>query len=128
MAQIISQDLDRFGPVRSPYVTISFSEKFYLNSEVFFQDKTVKATSIHEKGYATFSRLGYEAIKGLTPFVQFDRSYLDDSDRNSQFDSYGLGVQWLPYSHFDLMLFAGKEKAYSQDATDFAWLMLNIYL
>ncbi len=114
--------------VFGPYVTISLIEKLYLNSEVFFQDKTVKATSVHEKGYATFSRIGYEALKGLTPFVQYDRSYLNDSDRSSQFDSYGLGVQWLPYSHFDFMLFAGKEKSYSQEATDFAWLMLNIYL
>lgn len=114
--------------VFGPYLTLSLSEKFYLNSEVFFQDKTAKATSVHEKGYATFSRLSYEAIKGLTPFVQFDRSYLNDSDRDSQFDSYGLGVHWLPHSHFDFMLFAGQEKSYSEDGGDFAWLMFNIYL
>lgn len=114
--------------VFGPYATISITEKLFLNSEFFLQDKTLKTDSTHQRGYATFSRLGYEAIKGLTPFIQFDRSYLDNSDRNSQFDSYGVGAQWLPYPHFDLMFFAGKEKNYSQDATDFAWLMLNIYL
>lgn len=114
--------------VLGPYFTISLTKNLFLDSEFFLQDKLVKATSEHQKGYATFSRLGYEALKGLTPFVQYDRSYLDDSDRSSQFDSYGLGVQWLPYSHFDLMLFAGKEKSASQESTDFAWLMFNIYL
>ncbi|OYZ21750.1 MAG: hypothetical protein B7Y39_08585 [Bdellovibrio sp. 28-41-41] len=119
-------DYDRI--VFGPYATISITEKLFLNSEFFLQDKTLKNDSSHQKGYATFSRLGYETLKGLTPFVQFDRSYLDSSDRNSQFDSYGVGTQWLPYPHFDIMLFVGKEKVYSQDATDFAWLMFNIYL
>ena len=119
-------DFDRI--VFGPYATISLTEKLFLNSEFFVQEKTIKSDSSRQKGYATFSRLGYEAVKGLTPFVQFDRSYLDNSDRNMQFDSSGLGVQWLPYPHFDFMLFGGKEKTYSQGATDFAWLMLNIYL
>ncbi len=114
--------------VFGPYVTISITEKLFLNSEFFFQDKTIKSDPRHEKGYATFSRLGYETTKGLTLFAQLDRSYLNESDQSTQFDSYGPGIQWLPYPHFDLMLFAGKEKLYSQETTDFAWLMINIYL
>ncbi len=114
--------------VVGPYFTISLTEKFYLNSEIFLSDKNIKASSGSEKGYATFSRAGYEAFRGVTPFVQFDRSYLDDSNMNSRFDSYGIGVQWLPYSHFDIMTFAGKERFYSKESTDFAWLMLHIYL
>lgn len=119
-------DHDRI--VFGPYATISITEKLFLNSEFFLQDKTVKSNSSHQKGYATFSRLGYEVTKGLTPFIQFDRSYLNDSDHNSQFDSYGIGAQWLPHPHFDFMFFGGKEKTYSQETTDFAWLMMNIYL
>jgi hypothetical protein len=95
---------------------------------MFFQKKRIKLTSLATDGYATFHRLGYEAYKGFIPFLQFDRSYLDNSEPNSQFDSYGLGAQWLPYPHFEFMLFAGKEKSYSKEATDFAWLMLNLYL
>lgn len=119
-------DYDRI--VFGPYATISITEKLFVNSEFFLQDKTLKTDSSHQRGYATFSRLGYEAVKGLTPFIQFDRSYLDNSDRNTQFDSYGVGAQWLPYPHFDLMIFVGKEKSYMQEATDFSWLMLNVYL
>lgn len=114
--------------VAGPYMTLSLSEHFYLSSEFFFQDKTVKASSARERGYATFSRLGYEAFKGFTPFLQFDRSSLNAADPSSQIDSYGVGLQWLPYPHFDFMLFASKEAPYARERSDFAWLMLNIYL
>lgn len=114
--------------VLGPYFTISFSDKLYLSSEVFYQDKLNKAGSTRAQGYATFSRLGYEAYKGVLPFVQFDRASLQSSDLSSQFDSYGLGLQWLPYPHFDFMVFAGKEAKFAQAESDFSWLMLNIYL
>lgn len=114
--------------VFGPYWTWSLTKKLFLNSEFFYQNKRFKNPSNTEKGYATFHRLGYEAHKGIIPFIQMDRSYLDDSDRTSQFDSYGVGFQWLPYPHFEALTFIGKEKAYDTDATDLAWLMLHIYL
>jgi hypothetical protein len=114
--------------VLGPFFTISFDEKLYLSSEIFYQDKTLKSDSSRLRGYATFSRLGYEVFKGFIPFVQFDRSSLNTSDLRSQSDSYGIGLQWLPYPHFDFMFFGGKEAAFAQASSDFAWLMLNIYL
>lgn len=114
--------------VLGPYWVWSFSKYFFLDSEVFFQSKKLKTASVPETGYATFHRLGYESFKGFVPFVQFDRSYLNDYDRNSLFDSYGVGLQWLPYPHFEAMTFVGKEKTENTEPTDFAWLMLNIYL
>lgn len=120
------KDFERI--VFGPYTTVSITEKIFLNSEIFFQDKSFKNGTNNQRGYASFSRLGIEAVKGLTPFVQIDRSFLNDSDRSTQFDSYGIGAQWLPYPHLDIMLFGGKEKAATREATDFAWLMFNVYL
>ena len=115
--------------VYGPYMILSLTDKLYLDSEIFLQDKDLKSSPAErQNGYATFHRLGYEAVKGLTPYIQFDRSYLDNSDRNSQYDSYGAGFQWLPYPHFEAFTFIGKEQAYGQQATDFWWLMLSIYL
>ena len=62
------------------------------------------------------------------PFIQFDRSNLNDSDQSQSANIYGVGAQWLPYSHFDFMSFIGKEKIFNQEVSDYAWLMLNIYL
>ncbi len=114
--------------VGGPYAILSITKKLFLDSEIFFQNKQIFSTGIVQNGYATFHRLGYEIFKGFTPYVQFDRSYLDNSNRNSQFDSYGYGFQWLPYSHFELMSFIGNEKTVAQDASDFWWFMMNIYL
>lgn len=114
--------------VAGPYWVWSFTKNLFLNSELFYQNKKTKGSSSVDSGYATFHRLGYEAHKGVIPFLQYDRSYLDDSDRTSQFDSYGLGLQWLPYPHLETLTFFGQEKAYGSKATDFAWLMLHIYL
>lgn len=114
--------------VLGPYWIWSIAKDFYLDSEIFYQQKKMKSTSASQNGYATFHRLGYEFAKGLTFFAQFDRSFLDTSDETSKYDSYGPGVQWLLYPHFEVMSYLGKEKGYGQEATDFWWLMLNIYL
>lgn len=114
--------------VLGPYWIWSLTKDVYLDSEIFYQQKKIKATALSQNGYATFHRLGYEVTKGLNVFAQFDRSFLDTSDESSKYDSYGPGVQWLPYPHFEVMSYLGKEKAYGQGATDFWWLMLNVYL
>ena len=119
-------DYDR--TVIGPYWIWSITKNLFWDSEIFFQQKKIKSTDVQQNGYATFNRVGYEAIKGLMIFAQFDRSFLDASEESTKYDSYGPGVQWLPYPHFELMGYLGKEKAYGQDPTDFAWLMLNIYL
>jgi hypothetical protein len=114
--------------VFGPHWIFSLTDALFLDSEFFWQQKDLKTPSLTQKGYATFHRLGYEVTKGVIPFFQFDRSNLDDTDASQRFDSYGLGVQWLPYSHFELLSFLGKEKSADQAPTDFAWLMMNLYL
>lgn len=112
--------------VFGPQWILSLTEKFYFESELFFQNKKTSVDT--QNGFATFHRLGYEAVKGLNLYTQFDRSYLDNSNRSTQFDSYGAGFQWLPFPHFETTTFVGKEQAYGQEAGDFWWVMFNIYL
>lgn len=114
--------------VIGPYWIYAFSKNMYLDSELFYQQKRIKASSNSQSGYATFHRLGYEYRKGLILFAQFDRSFLDTSDETSKYDNYGPGIQWLPYPHFEMTGYLGKEKAYAQSANDFWWLMIYIYL
>jgi hypothetical protein len=114
--------------ILGPYWIWSFSKKVFLDSEIFYQLKKISTTQSSQSGYATFHRLGYEFEKGITVFAQFDRSFLNTADETTQYDSYGPGLQWLPFPHFELMGYLGKEKAFGQDATDFWWLMFNIYL
>ena len=114
--------------VYGPSWVFSLTERLFLNSEFFVQSKTTKDSGVLQTGYATFHRLNYQLAKGLTPFVQVDRSFLDDSSPTTRVDSYGGGLQWLPISHFETVAFLGKEKAFNQDPTDFGWVMFNLYL
>lgn len=115
--------------VIGPQWVFSLTDKLFLDSEFFWQKKGFKTGSlVTQSGYATFHRLGYELKKGFIPFLQADRSDLADTDPSQRYGSLGLGLWWLPYPHFEFMSFFGKEKMSDQDATDFAWLMMNIYL
>ncbi len=117
---------DRF--VTGPYVIWAPIKTVFVASEIFYQEKKSKVTSLSQKGYATFSRLNFEMTKGLVLFGQFDRSFLDTTAETSKFDSYGPGLQWFPYPHLEFLSYLGKEKAYNQEPTDFWWLMINVYL
>ena len=122
------QDLYR-RVVLGPQSIFQLTTKLFLNSEFFWQRKVLKnMTSDQKSGYATFHRLGYELKKGLIPFLQFDRADLDDTDATQRFTSYGAGIQWLPYSHFEFLSFLGKQKQGADDPSDYAWLMMNVYL
>lgn len=114
--------------VYGPSWIISFTDRLYLNSEFFGQSKKVRSTDLTENGYAGFHRLNYEVVKGLTPFIQFDRSFLDNKSAPTKFDSHGIGTRWLPYPHIELTGFVGRENAYGQRDADFAWLMAHLYL
>lgn len=114
--------------VLGPYWIWTITKEIYLDSEIFYQQKKIKVAGTTENGYATFHRLGYEVLKGLTLYAQFDRSFLDTANENTKYDSYGPGLQWLPYPHFEVMSYFSKEKATGQEATDYWWLMFNVYL
>jgi hypothetical protein len=113
--------------VAGPFWIYSFTKSLFLSSELFYQNKKPLLID-SSSGYATFHRLSYEATKGFFPFIQFDRSYLDTNDSSNRFDSYGIGAQWLPRPHFELMAVVSKEQVADQAPTDFWWLMMHYYL
>lgn len=114
--------------VYGPHWIYSFSDNLYVNSELFWQNKKVKATDKNSNGYGTFHRLNYELKKGVIPFLQLDRSYLDTQDEATLVDNYGAGLQFLPWSHFEFTGYVGQEKTSSKPPSTYAWLMLNFYL
>lgn len=114
--------------VLGPYGIWSISKDWFLDTEIFYQQKKISTSGISQSGYSTFNRLGYEFTKGLILYAQFDRSFLNTSNELSKSDNYGPGFQWFPYPHLELQGYLGKEKAAGQEATDFWWLMFGLYL
>lgn len=112
--------------VFGPYGIISFMPNLYLLSELDWQlraDSSSKTT-----GFSTFNRLNYEIHQGVIPFIQYDRSMQDVSQELTLQEGYGLGIQFLPRPHLELVGFFSKEKIANQPLTDFYWLMLHYYL
>lgn len=112
--------------VIGPFWIISITDRVFLASEIFRQQKN--STSSDILGYATFHRIGYEPVKGAILFTQFDRLMRDIRTETSRVDSYGVGLQWLPYPHIETVGFLGKEKIGNDVATNIMWLMVHLYL
>jgi hypothetical protein len=115
--------------VAGPWWILSFPPKFFLLSEIDFQERTVKATGKTQRGFVTTHRLGYEWVQGFIPFVSFDKKYLDRNDPTSEQNAYGLGIQFFPRPHWEIVASWQKEKLVQANKnSDLLWLMLHFYL
>lgn len=115
--------------VAGPWWVFSFPAKLFLLSEVDFQGKTIKATSKTQQGFVMSHRLGYEWFQGFIPFLSFDKKYLDRDDPSTEQDAVGLGLQFFPRPHFELVAGWQKEKLIQANKnSDLLWLMLHFYL
>lgn len=115
--------------VAGPWLILSLAQKVYLLSEFNWQFKNIKATQAKQNGYVTSHRLNYEWMQGLISFLSFDKKYLNSNDPNSEQNAYGIGVQFFPRPHFELVTSWQKEELINAKSTsDLYWLMLHFYL
>jgi len=114
-----------------PWAILGFTPNFYLLSEWDLRREEAKsAGSSATWGGMNYQKLGYELTQGLHVYATQDYSRLDFKDPTSIKNSFGLGAQLFPRPHFELNFQWQKLKtvALSEDYTDLAWLMLNIYI
>ncbi len=110
------------------WAIVSWFPRFFTMSQADYQWKSRPARS--QRGYVTSHKLNYEVMQGLIPFLLFERSFLDSNLPSSQRTAYGLGVQFFPRPHFEVLGQWQRDQLdkVSQSVTDTAWLMLNFYL
>lgn len=120
-ANTIARDV--FGP----FWIISLSHKLFWMTEFNWQLKAPR-NSARTSGYVAFSRLYYEAFKGLLPFAQIDVSNLDLRIAAQKRESFGAGLQWFPRPHWEVMGLLSQERVAGGDLDQFHWLMLHFYL
>jgi hypothetical protein len=117
--------------VFGPWAILGFTPKLSLLTEWDFQQAAEKVGGTSSQwGLVNYVELGYEAIQGVQLYGIAQYSRLNFADQKTLQNSYGLGVDWFPRPHFEVNLEWQKLKtAQNGDAyTDFAWLMLNIYI
>jgi hypothetical protein len=117
--------------VIGPWGILGFTKHFFLLTEWDAQQTSGLSTGAGSHwGGVDYNRLDYEFVQGLHGYVTQDFSELNFNDFSTLHNSYGVGVQFFPRPHFEInasyqrlrQIFVGN--AY----TDFAWLMINVYI
>jgi hypothetical protein len=117
--------------VGGPWGILGFTKRFFLLSEWDFQQQGSKTGAFpSQTGGLDYNRLDYEFIQGLHGYLTQDFAELNFNDFTTLHNSFGVGVQFFPRPHFEInasyqrlrQIFVGN--AY----TDFAWLMINLYI
>jgi hypothetical protein len=106
----------------------TFTKDLFLMSEFDYQfQKNTNLSNIN--GYVTSHRLSYEVHKGVVPFISFDQKYLNQSDKNSELHSVGIGARLFPRPHFELTMSAQREERIANNLKDnLFWIMGQFYL
>ncbi|MBI4405266.1 MAG: hypothetical protein HY537_13975 [Deltaproteobacteria bacterium] len=115
--------------VMGPFIIAGFAEKFYLLAEAdiqYFQSASNQATL----GSADYIRINYEILSGLHAYVVSELLCLDFSQFSALSDAYGLGVQFFPRPHLEVVLQWERirNRAIMDRFGDFIWLMGHFYL
>lgn len=101
--------------------------KFELNYEY---SKTIEEEPQKNGLYTGHLALGYQLAKGLTTTVFHEQLQRDLSNHETLTHAPGVGIQWLPFPHFELQL-EYKREFYENRAlqtTDKSWLLFHFYL
>lgn len=116
--------------VGGPWGILGFTKHFFLLTEWDLQQQTLSANSTSQIGGVDYNRLDYEFVQGFHVYLTQDYSQLDFSSFSSTHNSYGIGVQFFPRSHFEFNASYQKLRQLyvGNTYTDFAWLMINIYI
>lgn len=113
--------------VTGPYAILGLTPHLFVLAEVDFQFRKTGGTTVN--GAATYTRVGYEVIQGLVPYVSYEYSQSDFHRGASQRVLYTGGLQWFPRPHFEFL------GAYQRQAltpttggnADYFWFMAHYY-
>lgn len=124
----LSTDLD--GTKRTAYGLngiFALNDKWFVMSEADRQRH--ERDGLERNELLVYSRLGFEPVQGVVPFLQVENSAPDLKDLKSRFDSCALGTQWYPRPHFDFEASLGtllKHTDYTYVAV--GYLLIHYYL
>lgn len=102
------------------HATLPFNKAFFALAEY---TRVWNLTEVHDLG---FSRLGYEAVKGLTVFAQ-GQLKVDRLGSQGTESKTGVGLQWLPRPHFEFSAIFENLKSRQGNASENS-LLLHYYL
>ncbi len=113
-----------------PFGLVTFTPDLILQTEIDFQFLKPNTSALIQKGVATTQKLSYEVIEGLWVYGLQEYGKFDFMSERSQAETYGIGVQIFPRSHFEFNLAyqRARQGGGSRNFYDYAWLMSHFYL
>lgn len=115
------------------YGLLSINEHFFWLYEIdhqWLQPNNSPGLATEQKGVAAYSRLNWEAYKGIHVYTVEQLRYFNYHAARTRLQAYGLGVQFFPRPHVEINAEFQKQQDISRydDYYDFAWLLLHFYL
>jgi hypothetical protein len=105
--------------------TAAVTEKTYVMYEVDYENKQDAANGVNNESILSHLRYGYEAFKGFKGYALYD--YQNVIGAAQRFTAPGLGLQWLPYPHFELQAEYQAGRFEGQEVSHFGFVMFHVY-
>ena len=124
------EQLNQSRWLAGPFGLVSLSPSVIFQSEVDFEWVKPNGALLSRRGVATSQKLSYEALEGLWVYGIQEYGKSNFLSEVSQAESYGLGVQIFPRSHFEFNLAYQRVRqgGGSRNFYDTAFLMSHFYL
>jgi hypothetical protein len=106
-------------------------EHLILKGEIDYQQSFAATPPYPQKDLVTsVLSIGYQASKGVLPYLVTEHLQQDLTDKTTQQSSAGLGIQWLPVPHIELQAEYKKliDKGSTASLSDVGWIVFHFYL
>lgn len=112
-----------------PYGILGFRKNLFALVELDLV-KSSPGSRASTTGVAHYGRLNYEFFKGAHVYLTEDIYKGDLSDPSTTVTSFGIGAQWFPRPHLEVVAQYQKTKIWAVDPAnynDYIWLQLHFY-
>jgi hypothetical protein len=95
----VVHDAGIFGalaPSKEVYVLAEVDEKTTVANE------ETSATPHYARAATSYLKIGYEAMRGLVPYLLHEVDFQDVRQGETRADTLGVGTQWYPRPHFEI--------------------------
>ncbi len=117
------EDNPKENVASSAFATLGYDHTGYLLVE-YAKKSVINAKSKETKNNVGYLEAGWEFHKGFIPYFFWE--YNDNTTTNSKAETVGIGTQFAPWTHFELVGQAGKLFTSNGDGYSI-FSMLNVY-
>ena len=113
-----------------PFAIVGITPNLVAESEIDLQFLKPTAALQAQKGIASTQKLSYELLEGLWVYGLQEYGKFDFLTETTQEETYGVGIQIFPRSHFEFNLAyeRARQGGGNRNFYDYAWFMSHFYL